>query len=265
MNAMTPSSLDIIQIPVLRDNYVYLLHDQATGSTAVVDPAVKEPVLSVLSERGLRLNFILNTHYHGDHVGANVALKAATGCLIIGKAAADETIPGLDRAVLEGDLVTLGASTLKVLEVPGHTRHHIAFWSEAHAAVFVGDTLFALGCGRLLGGSALALFQSLKKLKDLPPETDVYCAHEYTQSNGAFALSVDPSNEALKIRMKSVIEARRHDLPTVPSRLSLECATNPFLRTDDLLIRASLGVRDEVPEEDIFSLLRGMKDKFQVV
>ncbi len=265
MKEITPSSLEIIQIPVLRDNYIYLLLDVATGSTAVVDPAVEGPVLKELSERGLNLSFILNTHYHSDHVGANLALKAATGCSIIGKSASEEMIPGLDVRVLEGDWVSLGASRLKVLELPGHTRHHIAFWSEADAAVFVGDTLFALGCGRLLGGTALDLFQSLQKLKDLPSETLVYCAHEYTQSNGAFALTVDPRNEALALRMQRVREARKLGRPTVPSKLSLECATNPFLRTDDPFIKATLGIPHGVLEEDVFRHLRAMKDDFRVV
>lgn len=263
MKDISVSSLEIVQIPVLLDNYIYLLHDVATGSTAVVDPAVEGPVLDQLSERGLTLSFILNTHYHGDHVGANLALKAATGCSVVGKAAQEETIPGLDLSVVEGDLVTLGASTLEVLELRGHTRHHIAFWSKAHRSVFVGDTLFALGCGRLLGGSALDLFQSLQKLKDLPSETLVYCAHEYTQSNGAFALAVDPRNEALALRMQGVRENRQRGLPTVPSTLSLECATNPFLRTDDPLIKARLGLSDETPEEDVFRHLRAMKDDFR--
>ncbi|NBS16750.1 MAG: hydroxyacylglutathione hydrolase [Gammaproteobacteria bacterium] len=263
MKDITLSSLEIVQIPVLRDNYVYLLHDVATGSTAVVDPSVPEPVLDQLSERGLTLSLILNTHHHGDHVGANLALKAATGCSVVGKAAPEETIPGLDLSVVEGDLVTLGASTLRVLELPGHTRHHIAFWSKAHRSVFVGDTLFALGCGRLLGGSALDLFQSLQKLKDLPSETLVYCAHEYTQSNGAFALTVDPRNEALALRMQGVHEARERGQPTVPSTLSQEFATNPFLRTDDPLIKAAVGVMEETPEEEVFRQLRAMKDDFK--
>ena len=179
--------LEILQIPVLEDNYVYLLHEPDSGATAAVDPALAGPVLAALDARGWRLSHVLNTHHHGDHVGGNLALKAATGCAIVGAAGDRHRIPGIDLLLGDGEEFGFGAVSARILEVPGHTCGHIAFWFEDAAALFCGDTLFALGCGRLFEGSVEQMWRSLERLRALPPQAKVFCAHEYTQANARFA------------------------------------------------------------------------------
>ena len=226
--------LDIVRIPVLSDNYVWLVHEPASGETLVVDPAVAEPVLAAAEARGWRISQIWNTHWHGDHTGGNAAIKAATGCRVTGPAAEADRIPTLDRRVGEGDMVALGAVEARVLEVPAHTAGHIAYHLPDESVVFVGDTLFAMGCGRLLAGSAGQMYANLKRLAALPPETAVYCAHEYTLSNGRFALTVEPENAELAARMARVEAARRAGEATVPTTIALERATNPFIRASSV-------------------------------
>lgn len=253
--------IDIEQIPVLSDNYVYLVRDRATGKTAVVDPAVSEPVQERLSTLGWTLTHILNTHHHGDHVGGNLALKAATGCTIVGPRADRERIPGIDIALGDGERFRLGEADATVFDVPGHTRGHIAYWFEASDALFCGDTLFACGCGRMFEGTPAQMWASLSKLKALPEATRVYCAHEYTQSNIRFALSVDPGNKALQDRSRRVDALRAQGRPTVPSTIGEERATNPFLRADD----PALAVRVGQPGGDpvaVFGATRKAKDVF---
>jgi hydroxyacylglutathione hydrolase len=234
--------LEIVQIPVLSDNYVYLLHDREGNATAVVDPAEAEPVLSVLATRGWTLTHILNTHHHGDHVGGNLALKRATGCTIAGARADRARIPGLDVALGEGDLLSIGASVARVLETPGHTLGHIVFWFADDDALFCGDTLFTMGCGRLFEGTAEQLWRSLNRLAALPDATRVYCAHEYTQENGQFALALEPDNDVLVCRMRDVDRLRAALQPTVPVTMAEERATNPFLRATSTALQRSLGL-----------------------
>lgn len=255
--------LEILQIPVLDDNYVYLLHDRQTGETAAVDPAEADPVLQALAANGWELTHVLNTHHHGDHVGGNLGLKRRTGCRIVGSERDRERIPGIDIAVGETATFKLGRSEVRVLDVPGHTRAHIAFWLPDAEALFCGDTLFALGCGRLFEGTPEEMWRSLEKLRVLPPGTRVYCAHEYTQSNGRFALTVEPENTALKERMAQVGELRRQNKPTVPSTLKEELATNPFLRPESEEIRSNLGMMSADPV-DVFAETRRRKDLFRV-
>src|SRR5579875_3693668 len=181
------TELIIRQIPVLKDNYVYLLHEPKRDVTAAVDPAVAAPVLKMLADTGWRLTHILNTHHHGDHTGGNLELKAATGCTIVGPRADRARIPGIDVELGEGDEYALGAAVARVFDVPGHTRGHIAYWFSGSRALFCGDTLFLMGCGRLFEGTPAQMWTSLSKLRALPPDTRVYCAHEYTQSNARFA------------------------------------------------------------------------------
>jgi len=222
--------LDIVRIPALNDNYIWLVHEPASGETMVVDPAVAPPVLQAATERGWHISAIWNTHWHPDHTGGNAEIKAATGCQIIGPAAEAERIPTLDVLVAEGDVVHLGAASAAVMAVPAHTAGHIAFHFAEERVVFVGDTLFAMGCGRLFEGSAAQMFANMARLGALAPETQVYCAHEYTQSNGRYALHVEPENMALVARMADVDLKRSRGEPTVPTNIGLERATNPFMR-----------------------------------
>jgi hydroxyacylglutathione hydrolase len=226
--------LEIVRIPVLSDNYVWLVHEPVSGETMAVDPAVAEPVLAEAQQRGWQITQIWNTHWHPDHTGGNAVIREATGCTITGPAAEAERIPTLDRLVSEGDTVALGAVTARVLDVPAHTAGHIAYhFVEDHAA-FVGDTLFAMGCGRLFEGTAEQMFANMRKLEALGDETHIYCAHEYTMSNGRFALSVEPENAALVSRMAAVTAMRERGEPTVPTTIALERATNPFMRASSV-------------------------------
>ncbi len=222
--------LEIARIAVLSDNYVWLAHEPQSRETAVLDPAIAEPVLAEAERRGWRITQIWNTHWHPDHTGGNAEIKAATGCLVTGPAAEAARIPTLDRQVSEGDRVSIGSVEAEVFEVPAHTAGHIAYYLPSEEVIFVGDTLFAMGCGRLFEGSAEQMYANLTRLAGLPPETLVYCAHEYTISNGRFALTVEPDNDELARRMAQVEAARAAGEATVPTTIALERATNPFMR-----------------------------------
>ena len=223
-------TLEVIRIPVLSDNYVWLVHEAGSGETMVVDPAVAEPVLAEADARGWAITHIWNTHWHPDHTGGNAAIKAATGCIIIGPAAEAARIPTLDVQVRGGDTMMLGNARATVIDVPAHTAGHIAFhFADEHIA-FVGDTLFAMGCGRLFEGTAAQMFANMRALEALPDDTTVYCAHEYTQSNGRYALVAEPDNVAIRARMTHVDAARARGEATVPTTIGEERATNPFMR-----------------------------------
>ena len=226
--------LEVVRIAVLSDNYVWLVHDGASGETVVVDPAVADPVLEEAAARGWRITQIWNTHWHGDHVGGNPAIKAATGCAITGPAAEADKIGTLDALVGEGDMVRIGDHQARVMAVPAHTAGHIAYHLADDAMIFVGDTLFAMGCGRLFEGTAAQMFKAMARFAALPGETIVYCAHEYTQSNGRFALTVEPDNAAIGARMTAVDAARAIGEATVPTSIGLERATNVFMRARDV-------------------------------
>jgi hydroxyacylglutathione hydrolase len=223
-------SLEVIRIPVLSDNYVWLVRESASSAVMVVDPAVADPVLEKAAELGWTITHIWNTHWHPDHTGGNAAIKEATGCVIVGPAAEAERIPTLDIQVRGGDVVLFGATEAHVIDVPAHTAGHIAFHFADDQIAFVGDTLFAMGCGRLFEGTADQMFDNMRKLEALPDDTMVYCAHEYTQSNGRYALTAEPGNAALIARMNDVDAARARGEPTVPTTIALERATNPFMR-----------------------------------
>lgn len=223
-------SLEIVRIPALSDNYIWLVHDPASAETVVVDPAVAEPVLDAAAARGWRIGQIWNTHWHPDHTGGNGAIKAATGCAVIGPAAEAERIPTLDRQVAESDRVRIGDIEAEVLEMPGHTAGHIAYHLAGERIVFVGDIMFAMGCGRLFEGNAEQMHANLQRLAALPGDTAVYCAHEYTLSNGRFAVVAEPDNEAIRARLAAVEEARAAGRATVPTTIALERDTNPFMR-----------------------------------
>lgn len=253
--------LEIIQIPVLNDNYIYLTNDPDSGDTAVVDPALAQPVLDVLEEKKWRLTYILNTHHHWDHIGGNLDLKEQTGCKIIGARNDQHRIPGIDILVEENDQISLGTHRAIIFETPGHTSGHIVYYFADDSALFCGDTLFVMGCGRLFEGRAEQLWQSLNQLKSLPGSTRVYCAHEYTQSNGRFALTVEPDNKALIARMKKVDQQRKNGLATVPSTIEQEIATNPFFRIQSPGLKKALNMQNE-PLVEIFAEIRKRKDRF---
>lgn len=254
--------LEVLQLPVLTDNYIYVAHEPFADVYAVIDPAEAAPVQECLESRGAKLDFILNTHHHGDHVGGNLALKRHYACSIIGPDADAARIPGIDVALADGDEFALGETKGTVLDVPGHTRGHIAFWFRDDAVLFCGDTLFALGCGRLFEGTPAQMWRSLSKLRELPDETLVYCAHEYTQANAKFAVEIEPDNGLLQARYQDIAVARGHGEATVPSRLGLEKLTNPFLRPHVTGIRETLGMTG-MDDEAIFAEIRRRKDSFR--
>lgn len=222
--------LEIARIPLLSDNYVWLVHETVSGETLVVDPAVAAPVLEAANTRGWTITQIWNTHWHPDHVGGNAEIKAATGCIITGPADEAERIPTLDVQVRGGDVVRLGGIAATVIDVPAHTAGHIAYHFETEHSAFVGDTLFAMGCGRLFEGTASQMYDNMRKLEDLGDDTAIYCAHEYTLSNARFAVTVEPDNTELAARFADVTAARERGEATVPTTIALERATNPFMR-----------------------------------
>jgi hydroxyacylglutathione hydrolase len=230
--------IEVVRIPALQDNYIWMAHEAASGETVVIDPAEAAPVLAEASRRGWTIGQIWNTHWHRDHTGGNAEIKAATGCTITGPGAEAAKIPTLDVQVSEGDRVRLGAFEAEVLEVPAHTAGHIAYYLADAGIAFVGDTLFAMGCGRLFEGTADQMWANMQRLASLPPETRVYCAHEYTQANGRYALHAEPDNPALIARMRDVDAMRARGEATVPTTIALERATNPFMRAGSVAVLA---------------------------
>jgi len=259
---MAGNGLQIERIAVLADNYVWLAHEPRSGATAVVDPAVAGPVLARARDKGWKISHILNTHHHPDHVGGNLEIKAATGCTIVGPRPDKARIPGIDVEVGDGESYKLGEARAQVMFVPGHTRGHIAYWFASADALFCGDTMFALGCGRLFEGTPQQMWNSLKRLRALPDATRIYCAHEYTQSNARFALTVETGNADLKSRAKEIDALRAANTPTVPSSLAEERATNPFLRADMPSLQSAIGMSDADPAE-VFAEVRRRKDSFR--
>lgn len=246
-------SVTIHQFPCLSDNYGFLVRDDATGLAACIDTPDAEAILAQLATLGWKLDLILNTHWHPDHAGGNAAIKAATGATVVGPAEVERLSP-VDRKVAGGDSVDLGETRFAVIESGGHTLGHIAFYDAVGGVAFVGDTLFALGCGRLFEGTPAQMWDSLSRLTALPDATAVYCAHEYTASNARFALSVD-SDPVLKARTEAIFAARARGEPTVPTTIGLEKATNPFLRAPLL--------RPGVAPHEAFGAVRAAKDAFK--
>lgn len=253
--------LEIVTVPCLKDNYAYLVHDDVTGATACVDVPEAGPILAVLAERGWKLTDILITHHDWDHVDGVAALRAATGARVTGAAQDAHRLPPLDLAVAPGGRFRLGAEEAEVIDVPGHTIGHIAYYLPSSRAVFTGDSLMAFGCGRTFEGSAEQMWGSLSRLAALPADTLVYSGHEYSQSNARFALTIEPDNPTLVERAARVNAARDRGQPTVPVALSLELATNPFLRAHLPAIKAAIGL-PEASDVESFADIRARKDRF---
>jgi hydroxyacylglutathione hydrolase len=255
------AGLEIHQYRTRSDNYGVLLHDSDTGITAAIDAPDAEELLGELQRKGWKLAHIFITHHHQDHTAGNVALKRMTGCKITGPVKEAESIPGIDVKVSEGDSVEVGSAKARVIETPGHTRGHVSYHFPEEGIVFVGDTLFSVGCGKLLEGDAAMMWNSLQKLAKLPAETKVYCGHEYTNANCRFALTVEPGNAALQARAAEAEKLAAKGEPALPTTIRQELATNPFLRPDSPEIQKKLSMEGREPAA-IFGEIRRRKDRF---
>ena len=239
--------LSVSAVPVLSDNYVWLIHDAESGETAAVDPSVGDPVLAAAEGRGLRITQVLNTHWHPDHTGGNDAIRDATGCTITGPAEA-ERVSKMDRIVREGDRIRVGGAEAVVWDIPAHTAGHIALYFEDEGMIFVGDTMFAMGCGRLFEGTAEQMYANMQRIAALPDDVWIYCGHEYTLSNARFAAHADPENRDVARRLETTATMRNAGQITLPTTVAEERATNPYVRAKDV-------------EE--FARLRTEKDSFR--
>ena len=239
--------VEVTAVPVLSDNYVWLIHDPASGETAAVDPSVAGPVLDAVEAKGWRLSQVLNTHWHPDHTGGNEAIQGATGCPITAPAEA-ERVSKVDHIVAEGDRVRIGGAEAVVWDIPAHTAGHIAYYFEAERMIFVGDTMFAMGCGRLFEGSAEQMYANLQRIAALPADVRIYCGHEYTLANARFAAHAEPGNSDVAERLSKVERLRSDGKITLPTTVAEERATNPFVRS---------------PDAESFARLRREKDSFR--
>jgi hydroxyacylglutathione hydrolase len=255
-------TLIVEQFGARSDNFAVLIHDTTAGLTTAIDAPEAAPIVAKLKEKGWRLDHIFTTHHHQDHVEANLALKAAYGCTIIGPQAEAAKIPGIDTALAEGETFRFAGHEVRVIATPGHTLGHIAYHLPGQRLAFTGDTLFAVGCGRVFEGTMEAMWHSLEKLMRLPDDTVIYCGHEYTAANVRFALTVDPGNAALIDRAAEVAALRAAGKATLPTTIALEKATNPFLRVEEPAIRALLGMENATAAE-VFAELRRRKDNFR--
>jgi hydroxyacylglutathione hydrolase len=254
------SDLEIHQFPTLSDNYGVIIRDPATNSVATIDAANAKDVMDALAEKGWTLTHILTTHYHWDHTDGNLELKSATGCKVIGPRAEADKVPGIDEQVGEGDTFKFGDFDVEVHDCPGHTAGHIILHIPAAKVAFVGDVLFAMGCGRVNEGTMETMWNSVSKVAALPEDTVLYCGHEYTVANADFALSVEPNNAALQARAEAVKAQRANGEPTLPTRVDIELATNPFLRASSPEIRATLGM-ESATDAEVFAEVRERKNR----
>eukprot|EP00250_Pteridium_aquilinum_P003266 c13590_g1_i1 orf=37-1002(+) len=262
LQSIAVAALQIDVVPCLKDNYAYLLHDTEAGVTGVIDPSESEPVNEALKKKDLSLGYILNTHHHWDHTGGNIDLKRRYNAKIVGPHADKDRIPGIDVALKEGDTWMFGNQKMLVLDTPGHTRGHVCFFFPSSKAIFTGDTLFSLSCGKLFEGTPQQMWTSLSKILSFPDDTLVYCGHEYTLSNAEFSLTLEPNNEALRSYYDKVKELRQAGLPTIPTNLGLEKACNPFLRVSSAEVRASVGIPSGADDVQAFAAVRARKDKW---
>ncbi|MCP4380202.1 MAG: hydroxyacylglutathione hydrolase [Hyphomicrobiales bacterium] len=254
-------ALTIDQFPCRSDNFGVLIHDTETNQTASIDAPEFQPIIDRLADRGWSLDTILVTHHHADHVEANLTLKTAYDCTIVGPAGGARQIPGIDRTVDDGDTFNFGTFEVRVITTPGHTLDHIGYYLPGAGIAFVADTLFALGCGRVFEGTPAMMWESLQKLMTLPDDTTIYCGHEYTQANARFAVTIEPDNLQLVARAEDIDALRAAGKPTLPTTIALEKATNPFLRVDQPGIRRRLRLED-APAAEVFAEIRKRKDNF---
>jgi hydroxyacylglutathione hydrolase len=245
----------------LKDNYGVLLHDPATGSTAAIDAPEAAPVEAALAETGWRLSDILVTHHHADHTQGIAALKEKYSCRVVAPRKEASRIQNIDVTVREGDVVQVGSLVGRVIETPGHTAGHISYWFKEDKLAFVGDTLFSVGCGRVIEGNPQMMWESLLKIRNLPADTQVYCGHEYTAANVNFALTIEPNNSALRARAQEVVRLVEQKKPTIPTTIQHEKSYNPFLRADLHSIASAIGMEDAAPVQ-VFAAVRARKDKF---
>ncbi|MCP4395265.1 MAG: hydroxyacylglutathione hydrolase [Alphaproteobacteria bacterium] len=239
------AKLEIVPVLALNDNYAYLLHDEETGVTGVIDASEADPVMAAIEERGWELSYILSTHHHWDHTGGNLSVKEKTGCKVVGAKLDAHRIPGIDVELSGGDEFKLGNSVAKITEIPGHTTGHIAFYFEEAEAVFCGDTLFSLGCGRIFEGTPAQLWNSIQKLRALPDETKMYCGHEYTYDCAGFAAYVEPENPYLREYVQKIVALRQAGEPTMPTTILTEKRCNPFMRADVSEFQKTMGMEGE--------------------
>jgi hydroxyacylglutathione hydrolase len=245
----------------LKDNYGVLLHDPSTGATASIDAPEAAPIEAALAERGWRLTDILVTHHHADHTGGIAALKKKHLCRVVAPRKEASKIQNIDVTVREGDVVQVGSMVGRILETPGHTAGHISYWFKQDKLAFVGDTLFSVGCGRILEGTPEMMWQSLVKIRNLPADTQLYCGHEYTAANVHFALSIEPKNSALRARAEEVVRLIEKKRPTIPTTIQQEKSYNPFLRADLHSVAGAINMEGANPES-VFATIRARKDKF---
>ena len=247
--------------PCLKDNYGVLLHDPETGSTAAIDAPEAAPVEAALAERGWRLTDILVTHHHADHTAGIAELKKKHLCRVVAPRKEAPKIPDIDVTVREGDIVQVGSLVGRVLETPGHTAGHISYWFKQDKLAFVGDTLFSVGCGRIIEGNPPMMWESLLKIRNLPADTRVFCGHEYTAANVHFALTIEPNNSALRARAEEVVRLTERKKPTIPTTIQQEKSYNPFLRADLHSVAGAINMEGANPES-VFATIRARKDKF---
>jgi len=253
--------MQVTPISCLTDNYAYIIHDDNFKTVGVVDPSEAKPIISFLKKKNLKLNYILNTHHHFDHIGGNIELKKIYNAKIVGFLGDKHRIPGIDIALRNNENWSFGNSTVKVFHIPGHTLGHICFFFEKEKIVFTGDTLFSLGCGKIFEGSHEQMFASLNKIKQLPYDTMIYCGHEYTYKNAEFCMKYDSGNIDLKKKFKKIKKLRSQNLPTIPSSLKEEIKSNIFLRCDQSDLKIKLDMKNQ-EDHKVFKKVRDLKDSF---
>ena len=253
--------MQITPIPCLTDNYAYIIHDSNSKTVGVVDPSDAKPVISFLNKKNLKLNFILNTHHHFDHIGGNLELKKLYNAKVVGFLGDKDRIPGIDITLKDKEEWTFGNSMVKILHIPGHTSGHICFFFEKEEAAFTGDTLFSLGCGRIFEGDHKQMLASLNKIKKLPKNTKIYCGHEYTHKNAEFCMTYDQNNTELKKKFEIIKKLRLKSLPTIPTSLADELNSNIFLRCDQNDIKIKLNMQNQ-EDFEVFKKIRDLKDTF---